>query len=185
MLITEIAAAPSLPSSFVSLHLSPCMLITEIAAAPSLPSSFVSLHLSPCMLITEIAAAPSLPSSFVSLHLSPCMLITEIAAAPSLPSSFVSLHLSPCMKHLSARTWAPSIASLLSCIGASRCAAGARLPGTLALLGASLWHSSGAADSGAAELPVHPELPDLNSTARDNLGLSPADPGSQIPGGLA
>ena len=68
------------------------LLITEIAAAPSLPSSFVSFHLSPCMLITEIAAAPSLPSSFVSLHLSPCMLITEIAAAPSLPSSFVSLH---------------------------------------------------------------------------------------------
>ena len=91
LLITEIAAAPSLPSSFVSLHLSPCVLITEIAAAPSLPSSFVSLHLSPCVLITEIAAAPSLPSSFVSLHLSPCMLITEIAAAPSLPSSFVSL----------------------------------------------------------------------------------------------
>ena len=33
--------------SFVSLHAdsqSPCMLITEIAAAPSLPSSFVSLH---------------------------------------------------------------------------------------------------------------------------------------------
>ena len=64
------------------------LLITEIAAAPSLPASFVSLHLSPCVLITEIAAAPSLPSSFVSLHLSPCMLITEIAAAPSLPSSF-------------------------------------------------------------------------------------------------
>ena len=64
------------------------LLITEIAAAPSLPSSFVSLHLSPCMLITEIAAAPGLPSSFVSLYLSPCMLITEIAAAPSLPSSF-------------------------------------------------------------------------------------------------
>ena len=92
LLITEIAAAPSLPSSFVSLHLSPCMLITEIAAAPSLPSSFVSLHLSPCMLITEIAAAPSLPSSFVSLHLSPCMLIPKITA-----SSFVSLPLSPCM----------------------------------------------------------------------------------------
>ena len=68
------------------------LLITEIAAAPYLPSSFVSLHLSPCILITEIAAAPSLPSSFVSLHLSPCILITEIAAAPSLPSSFVSLH---------------------------------------------------------------------------------------------
>ena len=44
------------------------LLITEIAAAPSLPSSFVSLHLSPCVLLTEIAAAPSLPSSFVSLH---------------------------------------------------------------------------------------------------------------------
>ena len=43
------------------------LLITEIAAAPSLPSSFVSLHLSPCMMITDIAAAPSLPS-FVSLH---------------------------------------------------------------------------------------------------------------------
>ena len=54
------------------------LLITEIAAAPSLPSSFVSLHLSPCMLITEIAAAPSLPSLFVSLHLSPCMLINGI-----------------------------------------------------------------------------------------------------------
>ena len=67
------------------------LLITEIAAAPSLPSSFVSLHLSPCTLITEIAAAPSLPSSFVSLHLSPCTLITEIAAAPSLPSSFKPL----------------------------------------------------------------------------------------------
>ena len=65
LLITEIAAAPSLPSSFVSLHLSPCMLITEIAAAPSLPSSFVSLHLSPCM--------------------SPCMLISKISL----------LHLSP------------------------------------------------------------------------------------------
>ena len=107
LLITEIVAAPSLPSSFVSLHLSPCMLITEIAAAPSLPSSFVSLHLSPCMLITEIAAAPSLPSSFVSLHadsknhpssfvslrLSPCMLIRKIPA-----SSFVSLHLFPCVQ---------------------------------------------------------------------------------------
>ena len=68
------------------------LLITEIAAALSLPSSFVSFRLSPCMLITEIAAAPSLPSSFVSLHLSPCMVITEIAAAPSLLSSFVSLH---------------------------------------------------------------------------------------------
>ena len=82
LLITEIAAAPSLPSSFVALHLSPCMLIPKIPA-----SSFVSLHLSPCMLISKIPA-----SSFVSLHLSPCMLITEIAAAPSLPSSFVSLH---------------------------------------------------------------------------------------------
>ena len=30
------------------------LLITEIAAAPSLPSSFVSLHLSPCMLTTEL-----------------------------------------------------------------------------------------------------------------------------------
>ena len=79
MLITEIAAAPA--SSFVSLHLSPCVLISKIPA-----SSFVSLHLSPCMLITEIPAAPSLPS-FVSLHLSPCMLIPKIPA-----SSFVSLH---------------------------------------------------------------------------------------------
>ena len=61
LLITEIAAAPSLPSSFVSLYLSPCVLITEIAAAPA--SSFVSLHLSPCMLIPKIPA-----SSFVSLH---------------------------------------------------------------------------------------------------------------------
>ena len=61
LLITEIAAAPSLPSSFVSLHLSPCVLITEIAAAPSLPSSFVFLHLSPCMLIPKISL----------LHLSP------------------------------------------------------------------------------------------------------------------
>ena len=84
LLITEIAAAPA--SSFVSLHLSPCMLIPKIPA-----SSFVSLHLSPCMLITEIAAAPRLPS-FVSLHLSPCMLIPKIPA-----SSFVSLYLSPCM----------------------------------------------------------------------------------------
>ena len=89
LLITEIAAAPSLPSSFVSLHLSPCMLITEIAAAPSLPSSFVSLHLSPCMLIAEIAAAPSLPSSFVSLRLSPCMLISKISLLHL--SSFICL----------------------------------------------------------------------------------------------
>ena len=101
LLITEIAAAPSLPSSFVSLHLSPCMLITEIAAAPA--SSFVSLHLSPCMLIPKIPA-----SSFVSLHLSPCMLISKIPA-----SSFVSLHLSPCML-ITEIAAAPSLPSFVS-----------------------------------------------------------------------
>ena len=87
LLITEIAAAPSL-----LLHLSPFICLPACWLPKSLPLLVSLLHLSPCMLITEIAAAPSLPSSFVSLHLSPCMLITEIAAAPSLPSSFVSLH---------------------------------------------------------------------------------------------
>ena len=95
------ADSQNLPSSFVSLHVSPCVLITEIAAAPSLPSSFVSLHLSPCMLISKISLLhlslcmliPKITaSSSVSLPLSPCMLIPKITA-----SSVVSLHLSPCM----------------------------------------------------------------------------------------
>ena len=44
------------------------LLITEIAAAPSLPSSFVSfvsLHLSPCMLISKISLLHL--SSFICL----------------------------------------------------------------------------------------------------------------------
>ena len=134
MLITEIAAAPSLPSSFVSLHLSPCMLITEIAAATSLPSSFVSLHADfqnfPLHLSSFIclpacwfpksppvslhadsqnhslfSCLQNLPSSFVFLHLSPCMLIPKITA-----SSFVSLPLSPCM--LIPKITASSVVSL-------------------------------------------------------------------------
>ena len=93
LLITEIAAAPSLPSSFVSLHLSPCMLITEIAAAPSLPSSFVSLH-ADYRNLPLLAPFIFLPS-FVSLHAdsqNPCLFIC-------LPS-FVSLHAdfqNPCL----------------------------------------------------------------------------------------
>ena len=78
MLITEIAAAPSLPSSFVSLH----------ADSQNLPSSVVSLHLSPCMLIPKISL----------LHLSPCMLIPNLPACwlpKSLPLLVSLLHLSP------------------------------------------------------------------------------------------
>ena len=117
MLITKIAAAPNLSSSFVSLHLSPCMLITE-KLLPLLVSLF---HLSPCMLVPKISLLHLSPM-FVSLLVpkmspficrgfpkspfficlpslvsllahsqTPCMLITEIAAAPSLSSSFVSL----------------------------------------------------------------------------------------------
>ena len=145
------------------------LLITEIAAAPSLPSSFVSLHLSPCMLITEIAAAPSLPSSFVSLHMSPCMLISKISL----------LHLSPfiCLPAWSTYQLelgpphSPPCCRALGLLGV-QLACGSLAPwrccgSTATALGTSLWHSSGAADSGAAELPEHPGLPDLHSAARD------------------
>ena len=108
LLIAEIAVAPSLPSSFVSLHLSPCMLIPKISLlhlSPflCLPACWFPksppLQLSPfiCLPACWFPKSPffiCLPS-FVSLHAdsrSPCMLITEIAAAPSLSSSFVSLH---------------------------------------------------------------------------------------------
>ena len=99
LLITEIAAAPSLP-----LHAD----YTEIAAAPA--SSFVSLHLSPCMLISKITA-----SSFVSLHLSPCMLIPNLPACwlpKSLPLLVSLLHLSPfiCLR----ACWLPKSLPLLA-----------------------------------------------------------------------
>ena len=108
------ADSQNLPSSFVSLHLFPCMLITEIAAAPSLPSSFVSLQLSPCMLIPKISLLhlspfiPQIAGGYRGSYFSKIgLLISTIAKWSWCRCRLVSLHLSPCMISILGCSWLP------------------------------------------------------------------------------
>ena len=149
MLITEIAAAPSLPSSFVSLHLSPCMLISKISLLHL--SSFICLpacwfakspplHLFPflCLPACLFPKAPPLQlSPFICL---PACWFPKSPFFICLPS-FVSLHAdsqSPCM--LITEIAAAPIVSLLH-LSPFICLPACWLPKSLPLL-VSLLHLS-------------------------------------------